>query len=591
MCGIYASNCLKCADQDIVKLMKQNQRQLRHRGPDCYYTTETDNVFLAHHRLAIMDISSEANQPFVNSNAGHYLAVNGEIYNYQQLYKDFYTAGNTYEKQSESDCEVILPLYELYTNALPLDLCISTMLNKLNGMYCFVLYDSKNKKMLVARDPYGIISLYYGFDKEGFLHISSELKAFQHNNIRPQMFPAGHYIYYDTELGGTPEFKKYYNFLDNFENRLLHGDLTELNTKSYTSEEVDDICNNVNKTLTHAVYTHLQSSVPFTMLLSGGLDSSLVCSIACKIMRGELAEYSKKSMDENHIRYSDEINTFSIGFEGSPDLKAAQKVGDYLKTKHHSIIITLEEAMLALRDVIWHLETYDVTTIRASTPMFLLSRKIKALGYKMVLSGEGSDEVLGGYLYFLNSPTDDEHTLECVRRVDQLQYFDNLRANKSTMAWGLEARVPFLDREFVELGLSIPAELKKRNGVEKWVLREAFNPRPTQPYEYLEPELLWRQKEQFSDGVGYQWIDTLKQIAETTITELMMSNAHIYYPINSPQTKEEYRYRTIFEELYSDKGFEYCVKKWIPNTKWKGVGYDPSGRAQQAHTDKSGFKE
>lgn len=625
MCGIYGSNCLRCCDNKIIVRMKQNQRHLRHRGPDCYYTKEVDNVFMAHHRLAIMDISSEANQPFVDNNNSIYLSVNGEIYNYKALYEELRTNVITtlenndmlvnlskeeqetlinnylYNRQSDSDCEVIIPLYNSFNIEHSNDFTsynenikkLSDMLYKLDGMYSFILYDTKNKRMLVTRDPYGITSLYYGFDKEGFLHVSSELKTFHGNNIRPQMFPAGSFIYYDTELGGVPEFHKYYNFLD------IHSRLSQNNNELYmlnslsrydTPDKINDICNKVNRTLTNAVYKRLQSNAPFTMLLSGGLDSSLVCSIACKILRGELPEYPLKDLASNNIRYTDEINTFSIGFEGSPDLVAAQKVADYLGTKHHSIVITIEEALLAIRDVIWHLETYDVTTIRASTPMYLLSRKIKALGYKMVLSGEGSDEVLGGYLYFLNSPNDNEHTLECFRRVEQLQYFDNLRANKSTMAWGLEARVPFLDREFVELGLQLPSELKKFKGVEKWILREAFNPREGQPLEYLQPELLWRQKEQFSDGVGYQWIDTLRQIAEDNVSKLMMSNADVYYPVNTPKTKEEYHYRTIFEQIYRDKGFEYCVKKWIPNMKWGGVGYDPSGRAQSSHQASDGFK-
>jgi asparagine synthase (glutamine-hydrolysing) len=592
MCGIYVSNCLKCNDKDIIKLMKQNQRLLRHRGPDCYYTEEVDNVFMAHHRLAIMDISSEANQPFVDR---HYetaskiiLSVNGEIYNYKELYSELYIP---YKKKSESDCEVIIPLYYKYTNSQGIT-NYKALLNKLDGMFSFVLYDSKKKLMFVARDPYGITSLYYGFDKEGFLHVSSELKAFQGNNIRPKMFPAGYYMLFNTNTANIPQFHAYYTFLNTFKYEMQDGIYSDINDieRYNTPDKIDTLCNEVNKSLTDAVYKRLQSNVPFTMLLSGGLDSSLVCSIACKILRGELPDYPLSRLQESHIRYTDEINTFSIGFEGSPDLEAAQRVADYLGTKHHSIIITIEEAMLAIRDVIWHLETYDVTTIRASTPMFLLARKIKALGYKMVLSGEGSDEVLGGYLYFLNSPSDYEHSLECVRRVSQLQYFDNLRANKSTMAWGLEARVPFLDRAFVELGLSIPSELKKKNGVEKWILREAFNQRDTQPYEYLPQQLLWRQKEQFSDGVGYQWIDTLRQIAEDTISQVMMSNVLVYYPINTPRNCEEYRYRAIFEEIYPDKGFEYCVQKWVPNMKWDGVSYDPSGRAQKAHTESDGFK-
>jgi asparagine synthase (glutamine-hydrolysing) len=600
MCGIYASNCLGCKDPKIITRMKQNQRHLRHRGPDCYYTKEAGNVFMAHHRLAIIDTSSEANQPFVNEQSRTYLTVNGEIYNYKELYNTINDEVE-YKQKSDSDCEVILALYEKIlhqkeeSDALDTHQLISGTLLYLDGMFSFALYDDNCKRLLVARDPYGITSLYYGFDKEGYLHISSELKTFHGNKIRPQMFPAGHFIYYDVIGGGVPEFHKYYKSLDLLQEEIITRGLPH-NVVDYNIDEeyISMMSNQVNKTLTEAVFKRLQSNVPFTMLLSGGLDSSLVCSIACKILRGELPEYPISKLKANNIRVGEEINTFSIGFKGSPDLDAAQKVADYLGTKHHSIIITIDEALLAIRDVIWHLETYDVTTIRASTPMYLLARKIKALGYKMVLSGEGSDEVLGGYLYFLNAPSNDDHSAECIRRVEQLQYFDNLRANKSTMAWGLEARVPFLDTAFVELGLSqIPAELKRKDGIEKWILRNAFNKSEYQQYDYLPQELLWRQKEQFSDGVGYQWIDTLRQIAEDNVSEFMMkvAGSEAYYPVNTPRTKEEYYYRTIFESIYPDKGFEYCVKKWIPNMKWGGVGYDPSGRAQKSHQASDGFKE
>lgn len=591
MCGIYGTNCLYCNDYKIIENIKKNQRYLRHRGPDCYNTVKCNNVYLAHHRLAIIDTSLDAKQPFVSNNKLIYLTINGEIYNYNELYDNIYERKSNYKRKSKSDCEVIMALYEeiIYSKELyDIDEELIKLLNNLDGMFSFILYDVINNKLLVARDPYGITSLYYGMDKEGYLHVSSELKAFQDNNIKPRMFPAGNYVYYDTLSNKKIEFKTYYKFMEILKNTVDEKLYLQNRKELWDNEEYIKKCSQkVNNTLTKAVYKRLQSNVPFTMLLSGGLDSSLVCSIACKILRGELEGYSLKKM--SNIRFNDEINTFSIGFDNSPDLEASEKVAKYLKTNHHSLIITIEEALTALRDVVWHLETYDVTTIRASIPMYLLSRRIKSLGYKMVLSGEGSDEILGGYLYFLNAPNSDEHTKECIRRVYNLQYFDNLRANKSSLAWGLEPRVPFLDRNFVELGLKIPSELKRKNGIEKWILRQAFNPSDYQQKQYLPDELLWRQKEQFSDGVGYIWIDTLKDIAENSISQLMMINSHVYYPINTPKTKEEYYYRTIFEDIYKDKGFEYCVKKWVPNMDWDNVSYDPSGRSQKNHEDNSNW--
>lgn len=606
MCGIYGTNCLNCKDKTIIKNVIQNQRLLTHRGPDCYFTKEINNVFLAHHRLAIIDISSEANQPFTHNN-GLYLSINGEIYNYKEIYNELNNDKTyNYNTKSNSDCEVIIHLYDYLinhklNNISDLENNLSMLLNKLDGIFSFILYDETRNKLFIARDPFGVTSLYYGFDKEGYIHISSEIKAFTNNSIKPYMFPAGEYIYYDTSNNKYEEFitSQYYQFLNNY-SKKLKLEYAEEKGKNYNhnvfltlpleyrnklssvnGDEYNNLCQELKDKLIKSVLKRLQSNVPFAILLSGGLDSSLICSIACKLLRRELPEYNEE-LDLLGIEKQDKIHTFSIGFEGSPDLEAAQKVANYLKTEHHSIIISMEEALLAIRDVIWYLETYDVTTIRASTPMFLLSKRIKALGFKMILSGEGSDEIFGGYLYFHQSPNEYEFAIECVKRVSELQYFDNLRANKSTLAWGLEVRVPFLDKQMVEFGLTVPRGANIYNEIEKFALRDSFSTN-MQETDFLPNEILWRKKEQFSDGVGYQWIDKLKEIANNEVSDLMMVNSSKYFNFNIPITKEEYYYREMFKEIFNDHNFEYCVKKWIPNSKWSNVGYDPSGRAQKTH--------
>jgi asparagine synthase (glutamine-hydrolysing) len=578
MCGIYGSNCLNCVDRDTITKMKQNQRLLNHRGPDCYYTIEKDSVFLAHHRLAIIDISNEANQPF-NHNDKYYLTINGEIYNYKELIKN-----NNYTCQSNSDCEVVLHHYinkvsncdnfsddEFHQK-------LSEFINDLDGIFSFIIYDVEQDTMLIVRDRFGVTSLYYGFDKEGYLHVSSEIKAFTDNNIKPQMFPAGCYSYYNGTNFGIHSYyqlSEYYNLKPQNVHYKVNDDAYGLLKKSLKHD------------LIMAVLKRLQSNVPFAMLLSGGLDSSLITSISVKLLRRELGDEYNSIMDDLGINYMKDIHTFSIGFEGSPDLDAAQKVADYLGTCHESIKITLNEALLAVRDVMWHLETYDVTTIRASTPMFLLSRKIKAKGFKMVLSGEGSDELFGGYLYFHKAPSNEEFGEECVKRVEELQYFDNLRANKSTLAFGLEGRFPFLDTKMINNYISLGKDVNIHNGMEKYILRDTFS-----EGEFLPHDLLWRRKEQFSDGVGYQWIDKLKEIANEQVTDLMMENAKHYFDFNVPKTKEEYYYREMFKEIFKhDQQFDRCVKKWIPNETWADVGYDPSGRAQKVHQSNSNWVE
>jgi asparagine synthase (glutamine-hydrolysing) len=452
---------------------------------------------------------------------------------------------------------------------------LAESLRAINGIYAFMLADEARGQYWIARDPIGIIPLYYGYDSAGYLHVASEMKAFPADVI-PHHFPPGHFmVVHNSDIGTRrPQPVKYYMDLD-----------LDISTVRQFAEPMESQIEHykltVREALSAAVERQLMTDVPFGALLSGGLDSSLVCSIAVKALEKPSIRQS------SHVTWDGQLRTFSIGLEGgnATDLEAAERAAKWLGTKHHNFTFTMDEGLAAIRDVIWHLETYDVTTIRASTPMFLLARKIKAMGIKMVLSGEGSDEIFGGYLYFLKAPNDEEHSRECVRRVGQLSLFDCLRANKSTMAWGVEARPPFLDTELVRLGLSMPACLKRYKGVEKWILRAAFDVKDpkTGHSMYLPDDLLWRQKEQFSDGVGYGWIDRLKAEAESHVSDYLLSLAPERFPVNTPVTKEEYHYRTIFEDLFPQRGREYTVQKWIPKTEWAGVGYDPSGRAQSCH--------
>ena len=578
MCGIFGTICVSgCKYQDTIDKVKISHKKLKHRGPDWDGEFENNKVFLAHHRLSIIDPLG-GSQPLVwtNKESGKVmvLCVNGEIYNYKQLKseldKDMKMLGKTdFTYTTDSDCEVVLGLYQhwLLTHE-DTKTELKDVLNKLDGMFSFILYDEENEKVLVVRDHMGITSLYYGYDKQGNLHISSEMKAFTSDTV-PKHFPAGHYCYFDTDCQNIVKPDKYFSVLDYDVDSIQQIDMVK-----------DDIVSlysiGLRECLLDAVEKRLQCDVPFGMLLSGGLDSSLICSLAKHVLKAKNGGWNSSMM-----------KTFSIGLEGSPDLAAAQKVADFLETEHYNFTFTIEEGLSAIRDVIYHLETYDVTTIRASTPMFLLARRVKSLGVKMVLSGEGSDEIFGGYLYFLNAPNDKQHSEECIRRVNALPLFDNLRANKSTMAWGVEARVPFLDKRVVELGLNMPAMLKRNQNVEKWILRKAFDVKDENgTQKYLPDELLWRQKEQFSDGVGYSWIDRLKEVAEEQVSDYMLSLSEFRYPFNTPKNKEEYYYRTIFDELFTGMGNKYTVEKWIPRTDWKGVGYDPSGRAQGTHIAK-----
>lgn len=596
---------------DAVTTGQKNQKLLRHRGPDWEGEYKKGRVYIAHHRLSIIDPVS-GGQPLVyngieTDNKDIVLSVNGEIYNHKDLKEkvaELWSACGygKYEYMTGSDCEVIIPLYIYYTRKLVV-CCreeyfsgttneyseyMGDMMSMLDGMFSFVLYDEWADMTLVARDPLGITSLYYGFDHNGIYHVSSEMKAFD-NQITPLLFPAGHYMFMEYAISGAPTPVKYYNDLDveklrdtcdythidNEDDRLAW----EVNRVADLDKINVDHCKMIREYMIDAVDKRMQTDVQFGVLLSGGLDSSLVASIVTRIASGHIP--SKYGINPGEFG---RISTFSIGLEGSPDLEAAEKVAQFLGTKHHTLKFTVDEGMLAIRDLIWHLETYDVTTIRASTPMYLLARKIKAMGIKMVLSGEGSDELFGGYLYFLQAPDGKSHQEERRQRLANLQYADNLRANKSTMAWGLEARVPFEDKALVRYGLhEVPSKLMRANGVEKWILREAFNDRENP---WLPDSILWRQKEQFSDGVGYSWIDRLKLNAEDKVTDMMLELARYRYPVNTPVTKEEYYYRTIFEELFPGKNWDMTVQKWTPRMDWKGVSYDPSGRAQKTHNNR-----
>ncbi len=479
---------------------------VRHRGPDWSGIFSDEKAVLAHERLSIVDVEHGA-QPLINKENGNVLAVNGEIYNHMLLHEKL---KKDHQWQTKSDCEIILYLYEEYG---------PEFLDMLNGIFAFILYDKKKGDYFVARDHIGIEPLYIGWDKDGVIHIASEMKALDGFCYKVQEFPPGHYY-----IGSEKEFVKWYK----------PKWKEEIPTQELSLEKL-------RKGLEDAVKRQLMSDVPYAVLISGGLDSSVIAAIATK--------YRKKRIEsgDKEEAWWPRLHSFSIGLEGSPDLKAARKVADHLGTAHHEIVFTIQEGFDALKDVIYHLETFDVTTVRAATPMYLMSRKIKSMGIKMVLSGEGADEVFGGYLYFHMAPDSKEFHEETIKKLSLLSKFDCLRANKSTAAWGLEARVPFLDKEFLDIAMSFDPKEKMCSGdkIEKYILRKAFE-------DYLPEEIVWRQKEQFSDGVGYGWIDYLKDYTKKTITDEMMENAKHRFPVQTPTSKEEYFYREIFESHFKN---------------------------------------
>ncbi len=544
MCGIACILDLKSDPAQLRERALEMAALLRHRGPDWSGIFADENAVLAHERLSIVDVEHGA-QPLYNSDNSMVLAVNGEIYNHKLIRNEF----SGYPFKTMSDCEPIIALYERYG---------CDFLNRINGIFAFVLYDSKKNDFLIARDPIGVVPLYTGRDEHGNLYVASEMKALIRYCRTIEDFPPGCYM---TKSNKEPV--RYY--------KPVWRDYAAVKDSSL------DIVK-LRNDLEAAVHRQLMCDVPYGVLISGGLDSSIVAAIAQRFSRRRIEQ------DDTVEAWWPRLHSFCIGLENSPDIPKARRTAEAIGTVHHEFRFTIQEGLDALRDVIYHIETYDVTTIRASTPMYLMMRKIKAMGIKMVLSGEGADEVFGGYLYFHKAPDAKEFHEETVRKLELLHKFDCLRANKSAAAWGVEVRVPFLDRQFLDTAMAFDPEEKmvKKSGIEKYPLRKAFEG-------YLPDEILWRQKEQFSDGVGYDWINTLKRVAEERISDNQMKNAAFRFPYNTPSTKEAYYYREIFESFFPGESAAKCVfggpsiacstpaaiawdKSFSENT-------DPSGRA------------
>lgn len=545
MCGIVCAFDLKQPSDLLRPQLLQMAGKLRHRGPDWSGIFSNDNAILAHERLAIVDPTS-GKQPLVSSDSNYVLSINGTIFNHREFRKEF---SDEYTFKTKSDCEVILPLFQKYG---------ADLLDKVNGVFGFALYDVREDRYFIARDHMGVIPLYTGTDTHGTFYVASELKALESYCTNIELFPPGHYL--DSREG---VIKRWYTreWMDFDQVKNNPSDIQEL-----------------KEALERAVHRQLMSDVPYAVLLSGGLDSSITSAIVKRY-----AENRIESDDNEHAWYP-RLHSFAIGLEGSPDLAAARKVAEHIDTVHHEVIFTIQEGLDAIRDVIYHLETYDITTIRASTPMYLLARAIKAMGIKMVISGEGSDEIFGGYLYFHKAPNAEEFHKETVRKLDKLHLYDCLRANKSLASWGIEGRTPFLDKEFLDVAMRINPKDKMitPERMEKWILRKAFS-------NYLPESVAWRQKEQFSDGVGYSWIDTLKELAETSVSDEELATAATRFPIHPPTSKEEYLYRQIFSEHFPADAAALSVPS-VPSVacsspvalEWdesfKNMN-DPSGRA------------
>ncbi|MGA9239044.1 asparagine synthase B [Robiginitalea sp.] len=545
MCGIVCAFDLKKTASVLRPRLLEMSGKLRHRGPDWNGIFSSDNAILTHERLAIVDPAS-GRQPILSADGQLILAANGEIYNHRELRKDL---EGSYDFQTRSDCEVILALYEKEGTAF---------LDRLNGIFGFALYDLRNDRYFIARDHMGIIPLYMGRDKDGTFYVASELKALEGVCVQIEAFPPGHFM-----SSETPGLQKWYS-------------RDWMDYKAVTDNETD--IDALRTGLEEAVHRQLMSDVPYGVLLSGGLDSSITSAIAKKYaaMRVET--------DDATEAWWPRLHSFSVGLEGSPDLEAARKVAQHIGTVHHEVKFTIQEGLDAIRDVIYHLETYDITTVRASTPMYLMARVIKSMGIKMVLSGEGADELFGGYLYFHKAPDSRAFHEETVRKLDKLHLYDCLRANKSLAAWGIEGRVPFLDKEFMDIAMRLNPKDKMIGAgrMEKWALRKAFEAD-------LPESVVWRQKEQFSDGVGYSWIDTLKETVDREITAEQLTHAQYRFPIQTPTTKEEYYYREIFESHFPSDAAARSVPQepsvacstqtaleW--DASFKNMN-DPSGRA------------
>ena len=545
MCGIVGIFQIKQQSGELRQKALKMSQKLRHRGPDWSGIYVGGSAILAHERLSIVDPQS-GGQPLYTPDKKQVLAVNGEIYNHRQIRADY---ANRYEFQTGSDCEVILALYREKG---------IRFLEELNGIFAFALYDEERDEFLIARDPIGVIPLYIGKDSQGLIYVASELKALEGFCDEYEPFLPGHY-YWSKE-----------------------GKMTRWYTRDWM--EYDAIKNNASSVselhdaLEAAVQRQLMSDVPYGVLLSGGLDSSVISAIAKK--------YSAKRIetDGQSSAWWPQLHSFAVGLKGAPDLAKAREVAEHIGTVHHEINYTIQEGLDAIRDVIYYIETYDVTTVRASTPMYLLARVIKSMGIKMVLSGEGADEVFGGYLYFHKAPDAKAFHEETVRKLSKLYLYDCLRANKSLSAWGVEGRVPFLDKEFLDVAMRLAPESKMCSGntIEKKIVREAFA-------DMLPYNVAWRQKEQFSDGVGYNWIDTLRAITAEAVSDEQMAHAAERFPINTPMNKEEYYYRSIFEEHFPSKSAALSVPheasvacstaialEW--DKAWEGKN-EPSGRA------------
>ncbi len=505
MCGIVCAFDLKQKSEILRPQVLEMAKTIRHRGPDWSGIYDDDKAILAHERLAIVDPAS-GKQPLFSENKQLILAANGEIYNHRELRSQF----PNYEFQTESDCEVILALYKEKG---------VHFVDDMNGIFGFALYDKEKDEYFIARDHMGIIPLYIGWDKYGTFYVASELKALEGICTTIELFPPGH-------------------FMSSKDGELVQWYRRDWEDYQAVKDNKTSIAE-VRQALEDAVHRQLMSDVPYGVLLSGGLDSSVTSAIAKKYAERRI------EADDKEQAWWPQLHSFSVGLEGSPDLVAAKKVANHIGTIHHEIVFTIQEGLDAINDVIYQLETYDITTIRASTPMYLMARVIKSMGIKMVLSGEGADELFGGYLYFHKAPNAKEFHEETVRKLGKLHMYDCLRANKSLAAWGIEGRVPFLDKEFMDVAMRLNPQDKMINNerMEKWIVRKAFE-------DMLPESVAWRQKEQFSDGVGYSWIDTLKVVVDTEVTQEQLANAHFRYPIQTPQNKEEYYYRTIFESHF-----------------------------------------
>ena len=599
MCGIVGIFNVKQQTRDLRDKALRMSQKIRHRGPDWSGIYCGGSAILAHERLSIVDPES-GGQPLYSPDRKQVLAVNGEIYNHQEIRRRF--AGQ-YEFQTGSDCEVILALYNEWRQqtlsplprkweSLTSFVCsapaaplpngrgqgVGLLLEQLSGIFAFALYDEERDEFLIARDPIGVIPLYIGYDSDGKVYVASELKALEGQCERYEPFLPGHYLTSFGMENGQWKMERYYK-RDWFE-----YDAVKDNPASVEA---------IHDALTAAVKRQLMSDVPYGVLLSGGLDSSVVSAIAEKFSEHRIED------DSQTRAYWPRLHSFAVGLKGAPDLEKARLVAEHIGTVHHEINYTIQEGLDAIRDVIYFIETYDVTTIRASTPMYLLARVIKSMGIKMVLSGEGADEIFGGYLYFHKAPNAKAFHEETVRKLSKLHFYDCLRANKSLCAWGVEGRVPFLDKEFLDVAMRTNPEAKmcgpKKNGepgfeIEKKIVREAFA-------DMLPAEIAWRQKEQFSDGVGYSWIDTLKKITSEAVSDEQMAHAAERFPINPPLNKEEYYYRSIFAEHFPSDSAARSVNQeasvacstaialeW--DAAFKNMN-DPSGRAVKGVHEKA----